>query len=126
MVPLSIPLARRRDRTTSDCLALLALLLLLRCLLDPSNHVYYELPFVLALVAWEARTASAPLLSMLATGLLWLVFGPISANANQDVQWLAYIAAMVPFIVVLARPAAIVPSRDRHRRRRRLPAVAQA
>ena len=126
MVPLSIPLARRRDRTTGDCLALLALLLLLRCLLDPSNHVYYELPFVLALVAWEARTASAPLLSMLATGLLWLVFGPISANAGHDVQWLAYVAAMVPFIVILARSAAIVPFRDRHRRRRGLPAVAQA
>jgi hypothetical protein len=105
MVPLSIPLARRRDRTASDCLALLALLLLLRCVLDPSNHVYYELPFVLALVAWEASRASAPLLSMLAIGLVWLVFGPISTYANQDVQWLAYMAAMVPFIALLARPA---------------------
>ena len=126
MVPLSIPLARRRDRTASDCLALLALLLLLRSLLDPSNHVYYELPFVLALVAWEASWASAPLLSLLATGVLWLVFGPISWHQSETVQWLAYIAAMVPFIAVLARSAGIVPSRDCDRRRRGIPAVARA
>jgi len=37
-----------------DALALLALLLLLRCLLDPWNTTYYLVPGVLALVAWEA------------------------------------------------------------------------
>jgi hypothetical protein len=126
MAPLSVPLALRRDRSTSDCLALLALLLALRCLLDPSNHIYYELPFVLALVAWEASTAPAPVLSLLATGLLWLLFGPIAQHAPADVQWLAYVAATIPFIVILGRAAGIVPSRDRHRGRRRLSAVAQA
>ncbi len=105
MAPLSIPLALRRDRTASDCLALLALLLLARCLLDPSNHIYYELPFLLALVAWEATSAPAPVLSLLAIALLWLVFGPISAVTSPDGQWLAYMAVMLSLIAVLARPA---------------------
>ena len=36
-----------------DALALLTLLLLLRCLLDTWDTSYYPLPFILALLAWE-------------------------------------------------------------------------
>ena len=54
-------------------LLLLALLLLLRCVLDPWNVVYYELPFLLALLCWEAlcRPERPPVLALaasLATG----------------------------------------------------------
>jgi hypothetical protein len=100
---LALPLARRSDRTTGDCLALLALVFLLRCLLDPSDHVYYHVPFVIALVAWESRTRGAPILALLATGLLWLVFHTVSGVAGLDVQFFAYIAVTVPFVVVLER-----------------------
>ena len=34
---------------------MLALALLLRCMLDPWDLVYYHLPLVVALAAWEAR-----------------------------------------------------------------------
>jgi hypothetical protein len=70
MAPLSIPLVRRRDRTTSECLALLALLFLLRCLLDPSNHVYY--------VQWLAYMAvTVPFIAVLAGPALgWTVRRP--------------------------------------------------
>ena len=52
-VPLTALLWRRENRR-SDALALLALLLLLRCVLDTWDTVYYPIPFVLALLAWES------------------------------------------------------------------------
>ena len=55
-------------------LLLLALLFLLRCVLDPWNIVYYELPFLLALLAWEAlcRPERPPVLTLAATALVWI------------------------------------------------------
>jgi hypothetical protein len=107
---LSAPLLRRRERGMDDCLALLALLFLLRCLLDPSNHVYYEIPFVFALTAWEAQRG-APVLALLATGLLWLVFHTVSGVAGLDVQYAAYLLVTLPYVVVLIGPAAAGGSR---------------
>ena len=51
---------RSRRRTPDDVLALLALLFLLRCLLDPVNNAYYHVPFLLSLVAWEGLTRRGP------------------------------------------------------------------
>lgn len=104
-VPLSLPLARQRGRTIEQCLALLALLLLVRCLLDPTNHIYYQVPFVIALTAWEARTRSAPVLALLTTAGVWLSFHTVAGLASLDVQFLAYMAAVLPALVVLARAA---------------------
>jgi hypothetical protein len=102
---LSLPLARRPERTTDNCLALLALVFLLRGMLDPNDHVYYHVPFVIALVAWEARTRGAPVLALLATGLLWLVFHTISGVAGLSLQFVAYMAVTMPFVAVLLPPA---------------------
>ena len=58
LVPLAVSMLvglRWRGRPWHDGLLLLALVMLLRCLLDPWNVVDYELPFVLALVAWEVH-----------------------------------------------------------------------
>ena len=128
-IPLSLPLALRRlpgarsvptlrrllgdglleplgERASLDgALALLALLLLLRCMLDPSNHVYYEIPFIFALLAWDSRTHSAPARALLATILLWLAFHTISGIAGLWVQFAAYMIFMLPFAVMLAGPA---------------------
>ncbi len=111
MVPLSLPLIRRRERTVQDCLALLALLFLLRCMLDPSNHDYYQVPFVLAFTAWEALGAGLPVLALLATGGLWLAFGPIAGGAGLGLQFLAYMAVTIPYVIVLAR-AVLGPRAD--------------
>jgi hypothetical protein len=105
VIPLSIPLARRAHRPLDACLALLALLFLLRCLLDPSNHVYYQVPFVIALVAWDSRTSALPVLALLSTALLWLVFHTISGIADVNGQFTAYMAVTLPLVVVLARAA---------------------
>ncbi len=104
-IPLSLPLARASKRTMPDCLALLALLFAVRCLLDPSNHVYYQVPLVLALVAWEATTRGLPIVAMAATFGFWLVFHTISGIASLDVQFAAYLAVIVPVVAVLIASA---------------------
>jgi hypothetical protein len=125
MIPLSVPLALRRvpglrallagerphahlprivlsDRAVTDAgLALLALLMLVRCMLDPSNHVYYQVPFVLALLAWDSRVARAPVRALLGAGLLWLIFHTISGVAGLSLQFLAYTLVTVPCAVML-------------------------
>jgi hypothetical protein len=120
-------LARNRRRRPEDCIALLALGLLLRCLLDPSDHVYYHLPFVIALCAWEARTRGWPLLSLLATAGLYAAFNPISGSVGLTAQFATYLAVALPLLAALAGPAlgfgARVSSRrdDRHRGSRSIP-----
>ena len=43
----------RRARMATDALALLALLLLVRCMLDPLSISYHNAPFAIALASWE-------------------------------------------------------------------------
>jgi hypothetical protein len=62
-----------RDR--EDVWILLALLFLLRCVLDPWNVPYYHLPLILALLAWEVRQGRRwPLATVLVTGMVTLTF----------------------------------------------------
>ena len=102
---LAIPLARRPGRSLDGCLALLALVLLARCLLDPGDHIYYHVPFVLALAAWEVRTRGWPVLTLWAAGGLWLVFHTISGVTSPGVQCAVYLTAMLPILAALAPPA---------------------
>lgn len=105
IVPLAISLAlapRLRGRPWHDGLLLLALVLLLRCLLDPWNVIYYELPFLLALVAWEIHArAGLPLISLGATLLSWVTLEQLTRQASPDVQAVAYLAWAVPFALVM-------------------------
>ncbi len=100
-VPLSLPLMRRSERRESDCLALLAMLFLVRCLLDPSNHVYYHLPLVIAIVAWEARTHSVPRLAPAALAAIWVAF---NVNLGTGGQFAFYLCAVAGSALVLADP----------------------
>jgi hypothetical protein len=102
---LALALARRPERRTEDCLALLALVFLVRCLLDPNDHVYYHVPFLIALLAWEARTRDVPVLALLATGLLWLVFHTVSGVAGLSIQFAAYLAVTMPLLALLGSAA---------------------
>jgi Glycosyltransferase family 87 len=91
IVLTSLPLGwlfwRRRARLApEDALGLLALLLLLRCLLDPWNNDYYHAPFLLALLAWEAVARSGwPRLTLLAAVALALTF-PASAMTFTELS----------------------------------------
>ena len=103
IVALSVPLAAfaaRRPRT--DAMLLFALLMLLRCALDPWNSIYYHLPLVVALVAWEVLDGRRiPLLALAATGATWLTFETYDA-AYSTGPWIAYLAWTIPLGAYLA------------------------
>jgi hypothetical protein len=88
MLPLTALYARvRRDdvrRRGTDVLLLFALLCALRCLLDPWDNSYYPLPFLLALLTWEAlRFTRPPLISLLATFAAWLAGAPTPSPGGR-------------------------------------------
>jgi hypothetical protein len=86
-----------------DALLALALLLLLRCLLDTWDTVYYPLPFVLALLAWEAtrETSKPPVLALAASALLWVSFQWLPLHASADVQAAFFLAWSLPLAIAL-------------------------
>ena len=108
IVPLALTaawgvLAARGRRPRADALGLLALVLGLRCLLDPWNTDYYALPFVLALATWEAGALRrAPVLAAAATVLAQLTIVELPRVAAPDAQAAAYLAWMVPVLIWLA------------------------
>jgi hypothetical protein len=81
--------AALRARRAIDPLALLALLMLVRCALDPWDHAYYHAPFLAALIAWEVLQARrAPWLAAACAGLLGLVFRlPLPASDVLYALW---------------------------------------
>ena len=90
-----------RSRRAIDPLALLALLMLLRCALDPWDHAYYHAPFLAALIAWEVFEARrTPWLSALSAGFLGVVFG-----LSLPVADAAYALWALPMVVWLSRRA---------------------
>jgi hypothetical protein len=100
-VAVAIPVAlwlRSRRLDARDALLALALLLLLRCLLDTWDAVYYPLPFLLALLAWEVRGPAMrpPVLALSSTALVWVSFQWLPAHASPDVQAALFVAWTVP------------------------------
>lgn len=128
-------LLARRPRRAVDPFALLALLMLVRCMLDPSNHVYYQLPFVIACCAWESRTRGWPLLSLLATLGFFLEFHTVPAIGSLNDQFAFYLLVSLPIACVLLGAAmginyadqiAMVRRHDRDRVSQLLPRTAAA
>jgi hypothetical protein len=87
-----------------DALLALSLLLLLRCLLDTWDTIYYMLPFVLALLAWEVRGESdhPPLLALASTVLAWISFQWLPAHVSADAQAAFFLAWTLPLAVMLS------------------------
>ncbi|HEX4837839.1 MAG TPA: glycosyltransferase 87 family protein [Solirubrobacteraceae bacterium] len=87
-----------------DALLALALLLLLRCILDTWDTVYYLLPFVFALLAWEVGAFSErpPLLTLSLTALAWIGFEWLPTRASADAQAAFFLAWSLPLAVSLA------------------------
>jgi hypothetical protein len=86
----------------ADALLLLALLLLLRCMLDTWDNVYYPLPFVIAVLVWETCSLRrAPLLALAATVLVW-INGSLSLHGYTQAAALLFLAWSLPMAVWLA------------------------
>jgi hypothetical protein len=92
-------------RRSEDLLALLALILLLRCVLDPWNHEYYHVPFLTALAAWEVLVARrAPLATAVSGAVLWLVFARmVSASGESTLANVVYVGWATLAVAVLVR-----------------------
>jgi hypothetical protein len=108
IVLLGLPLTllagyRARRVGGADALLLLAALLLLRCDLDPWDNVYYLLPFIISLVAWEAvRRSRPPFWGLLATLMTWVVFEALPTNTSADMRSTVFLAASLPALAALA------------------------
>jgi hypothetical protein len=124
-IPLAALLWRRRSRRADDALLLLALLFLLRCLLDNWSNDYYHAPFFLSLLAWETvRRPGVPYLSLAVAVLLGVSFWPVQTRifadslADAPLLFALYAGWAVPLAILLAvtlyRPDLL---RQYHRRR---------
>jgi hypothetical protein len=105
-------LRERGGRRSLDPLALLALVFLLRCMLDPLSNVYYHAPFLFALLAWEAeRRRGIPLLTVLASAALWLTWNTVAPWNEPALTNAVYLAWALPMAALLVSRAFGLPSR---------------
>jgi hypothetical protein len=94
---------RRRRGRAWEPLALLTLVLMLRCLLDPWNIYYYAVPCLIALTVWETlHRRDAPALALGATAATWAVFEKLPAYAAPDLRAAAYLTVMLPAVSALS------------------------
>lgn len=98
------PRSRRAALPEPQALLALAFLLLLRCLLDTWDEIYYLLPFVFAMLAWEiaAERPRAPLLALACGALGWLSFDWLERHASADVQASFFLTWSLPLVLWLA------------------------
>jgi hypothetical protein len=103
-VPLTALAWGRGRRGQSDALLLLALLLLLRCLLDTWDTVYYPIPFVLAMLAWESLGGQRrpAMLALSSTVLAWVSFQWLPEHVSADLQAAFFLAWSIPLTAVLS------------------------
>lgn len=91
------------DRRTREALLLLALLMLLRCMLDTWDTSYYLLPFLLALTAWEALgERGLPAAALASTVVAWIGFVWLPLHASPDAQAAFFLAWTLPLAAALA------------------------
>lgn len=106
-----------RRLALQDALTLLALMLLLRCLLDTWNTDYYALPLLLALTAASACGRRVPWGAAAATVAAWTSFVLVPRLVSPDAQSAAYLAWAIPLAAGLAwalwSPASFAARRDR-------------
>jgi hypothetical protein len=86
-LPVGLALRRRRFQLQgSEAMALLVLLALLRCVLDPVDNLYYQAPVLLAVVGWDALSSrGSPYRSLAAAGAA-LVLWRLSHHPVQPAQ----------------------------------------
>jgi hypothetical protein len=91
------------DTRVREALLLLALLMLLRCMLDTWDTSYYLLPFLLALTAWEAiGERGLPAAALASTVVAWFGFVWLPLHASPDAQAAFFLAWTLPLATALA------------------------
>jgi hypothetical protein len=96
-LPLSAAWWFSRRRTPDDALGLLALLFLVRCLLDPVDNAYYHVPFLLSLMAWEGLARrGVPLVSILTSATVYYAIYKAGWTDDLALRNAFYLAATMP------------------------------
>jgi hypothetical protein len=95
-IALGLAPGRLRSRLPAERATLaLALILLVRCMLDIWDTSYYFLPAILALLVWEVqRSRRPPVLALALSALIWLAAERLPATA--DVQAAVFLAWSLP------------------------------
>jgi hypothetical protein len=97
---------RRAYRLPNTPLLLLALLLALRCVLDPWDISYYSLPFLLTLLAWESLSFSRPpvfsLIAALTASLIFQQAPDVPITFSPDLAALIFAIVSVPSLIALS------------------------
>jgi hypothetical protein len=94
---------RRRRLDSRQAMLALALILLARCVLDTWDAVYYPLPFVLALLAWEVEDQERPpVLALAASVLVWISFQWLPGRISADQMAAFFLAWSLPLAAWLA------------------------
>ncbi len=101
---------RRRGAAPAEALQLLALVMLLRCVLDPLTYSYHHAPFLVALVSYEALRRRVPVLSAFAIGAVLLMTHVIVPMKDAALVNVFYLAWTLPLAVVLGF-AVLAPER---------------
>jgi hypothetical protein len=101
---------RRRRLGVTDALLALAVILLLRSMLDTWDVVYYTVPFVLALLVWEVRAYGQrpPALSLLMAAVVWTNFEWLPHHASADAQAAFFLCWSLVLLIWLASKLAAV------------------
>jgi hypothetical protein len=103
---LSLLYARRaRSRegfAPDDVLQLVALLFLLRCMLDPTSISYHHVPFLIALISFEALRRRVPVMSAFAIGALLLMTEVVVPAREPTLTYLFYLAWTLPLAGFMA------------------------
>jgi hypothetical protein len=95
--------ARPSQASVPEALLLLALVLLLRAALDPWSNLYYHVPFLFALMAYEVHSGRMPLRTVLYSVAL-LAIVPVRGIPHMSFEMRAalYAALVIPTVVWLA------------------------
>ncbi len=100
VLPLAIV---RRPASRETALTLLALLFLLRCVLDPITVGYYHVPLLISLVALEAlHRRGLPLLTIISSAVLWVLVAHIPWGLEPNKVATIYLAWALPLAAYLA------------------------
>jgi hypothetical protein len=108
MLGILLPLAlfartRRRAVPRETALTLLALLFLLRCVLDPMTVGYYHVPLLVSLLALEAlHRRGLPLLTLISNAVLWLLVARVPWGLEPARVAAIYLAWALPLAAYLA------------------------
>jgi hypothetical protein len=100
---LSVLYARRRAGrgNPDDLLQLVALLFLARCMLDPLTFSYHHVPFLIALISFEALRRQLPVLSAYAVAALLLMNEVIVPTGEPWLINAFYLAWTIPLAAAM-------------------------